>query len=46
MNMLGKAAEEGSMQRKDSKGRNLKENESVRADGRYVYQYYDLKGNR
>ena len=46
MNMLHKAAVEGSMSRKDGKGRILRSNEVVRPDGRYVYQYYDLKGNR
>ena len=46
MNMLHQAAVEGSMSRKDGKGRILRSNEVVRPDGRYVYQYYDLKGNR
>ena len=44
--MLHQAAVEGSMSRKDGKGRILRSNEVVRPDGRYVYQYYDLKGNR
>ena len=44
--MLAEATKEGSMKRKDSKGRLLRTNESERADGRYVYQYYDLKGDR
>ncbi len=39
-------AMEGSVSRKDAKGRILRSNEVVRPDGRYVYQYYDLKGNR
>ena len=46
MNMLVKAVEEGSVSRKDGKGRILRSNESMRADGRYVYQYFDLKGER
>ena len=32
--------------RKDSKGRNLKDNESVMPDGRYRYRYTDKNGNR
>lgn len=31
--------------RKDSKGRNLKENEFQRSDGQYMYRYYDSCGN-
>ncbi len=31
------------MKRKDSKGRTLRENEFERKDGRYVYQYFDLR---
>ena len=46
MNMSPKPAAEGSMARKDDKGRNLRSNEFVRKDGRYVFQYYDLKGER
>ncbi|MDD6464351.1 MAG: site-specific integrase [Coprococcus sp.] len=35
------------MARKDNKGRNLKTGESQRADGRYMYRYYDeLAGKR
>ena len=32
--------------RKDKKGRVLKDGESFRADGRYMYRYTDLRGNR
>ena len=32
--------------RKDSKGRILKDNESVMPDGRYRYQYIDAFGKR
>lgn len=32
--------------RKDKKGRVLKDGESFRADGRYMYRYMDLRGNR
>jgi len=32
--------------RKDKKGRILKDGESFRADGRYMYRYTDLRGNR
>lgn len=53
MNMSPKPAAEGSMARKDDKGRNLRSNEFVRKDGRYVFQYdiarrleiLNLKGN-
>lgn len=31
--------------RKDTKGRNLRERESQRKDGRYVYKYIDIFGN-
>ena len=31
--------------RKDSKGRNLKENEFQRSDGQYMYRYYDANGS-
>ena len=44
MNMSASAALEGSMNRKDSKGRALRTNEFQRKDGRYVYQYKDLRG--
>ena len=46
MNMSPRPVAEGNMARKDSKGRNLRSNEFVRKDGRYVFQYYDLKGER
>ena len=32
--------------RKDSKGRNLKQGESQRSDGRYMYRYMDVEGKR
>ena len=32
--------------RKDNKGRILRDGESQRADGRYEYKYYDVKGER
>ena len=32
--------------RKDSKGRNLQDNEFQSADGRYFYCYYDIRGKR
>ena len=35
-----------SERRKDSKGRILREGESQRTDGRYMYRYTDIKGNR
>lgn len=35
-----------SIKRKDSKGRILKDGESQRADGRYMYQYTDAYGKR
>lgn len=31
--------------RKDSKGRNLKENEFQRSDGQYMFRYYDAYGS-
>lgn len=31
--------------RKDSKGRNLKENEFQRSDGQYMFRYYDANGS-
>ena len=34
------------VRRKDKKGRVLREGETVRADGRYAYNYTDLKGKR
>ena len=34
------------MKRKDKKGRILREGESLRKDGRYVYTYTDLSGER
>ena len=34
------------MKRKDAKGRVLRTNEYQRKDGRYAYQYKDIKGNR
>lgn len=43
MNMSPLCAAEGSMKRKDSKGRTLRPNEFERKDGRYVYQYFDLR---
>ncbi len=44
--MSSKSVAEGNVKRKDSKGRILRDNEFVRKDGRYVFQYYDLKGER
>ena len=44
MVMSGSAAAEGSMKRKDLKGRVLRTNEYVRSDGRYVYQFKGLRG--
>lgn len=44
MNMTSLAAAEGGMKRKDAKGRSLRTNEFLRKDGRYVYQYKDLRG--
>ena len=32
--------------RKDNKGRNLRQGESQRADGRYMYRYTDVNGSR
>ncbi|WP_417044440.1 tyrosine-type recombinase/integrase [Dysosmobacter sp.] len=32
--------------RKDKKGRILKDGESYRSDGRYMYRYMDIRGNR
>ena len=32
--------------RKDKKGRILKDGESYRSDGRYMYRYTDIRGNR
>ena len=32
--------------RKDSKGRNLREGELQRSDGRYEYRYFDSKGEK
>jgi len=46
MTMSVISAAGGSMKRKDGKGRVLHDNEYVRSDGRYGYQYSDLKGNR
>ena len=35
-----------SEKRKDKKGRILKDGESYRSDGRYMYRYTDIRGNR
>lgn len=35
-----------SEKRKDKKGRILKDGESYRSDGRYMYRYMDIRGNR
>ena len=46
MHMSNGAAKEGSMKRKDLKGRQLRTHEYLRKDGRYAYQYFDLMGER
>ena len=46
MTMSSLIAAEGSMKRTDDKGRTLRSNEMQRKDGRYAYQYFDLRGSR